>query len=195
MVTLWARLLVMAVCMCTVVATANEAMAAPVSAHGANMLLLQDGSLLPSELDPDDDDDGVTDVHDSAPNDPNEGQSPPPGTTDSGADQDNDGLPNVMDPDDNNNGQPDADEGIGESEPVVPASPDPGTAPGSSDSPAQSRAESAPNAAVTSNQPLIRALPVTGSGSQVTSVPLPAVLIGITLLLATSGFSIRKRRP
>lgn len=169
-------------------------MAAPVPGPGTKVMIMQDDSLLPSELDPDDDDDGVADIDDSAPNDPNAGQSPPAGTTDSGADSDNDGLPNVMDPDDNNNGQPDADEGLGVSEPAMPAGTDTGTSPGSSASPARSSAGFVPDATA-GNQPLIRALPVTGSGSQVTSVPLPVVLIGITLLLATSGFSVRKRRP
>jgi len=194
MVTLCTRLFVVLICACAGMTATSEAMAAPVPGPGTNVMIMQDDSLLPSELDPDDDDDGVADIDDSAPNDPNAGQSPPAGTTDSGADSDNDGLPNVMDPDDNNNGQPDADEGLGVSEPAMPAGTDTGTSPGSSASPARSSAGFVPDATA-GNQPLIRALPVTGSGSQVTSVPLPVVLIGITLLLATSGFSVRKRRP
>ncbi|HEV2072742.1 MAG TPA: hypothetical protein VGR29_03785 [Thermomicrobiales bacterium] len=107
----------------TIMVSASAAMP-----HNEYMALLQDDPLLPGDLTPDDDGDGVVDENDSAPNDPNEGTAPEPGDTDPIADGDNDGLPNALDPDDDSDGVSDDDENLGgdnaPSEPVTkPTSP------------------------------------------------------------------------
>ncbi|MDQ3656858.1 MAG: hypothetical protein M3457_17525, partial [Chloroflexota bacterium] len=98
-------------------------------------------------------------------------------------DTDTDGIPNVLDPDDNNNGVTDEED---------PQSFPPSNGGGSSNPPSgQPSTSSGPSSTGTSNQAepdlLIRALPVTGSGSLIEENQLPALLAAMTTLLGAAA--------
>lgn len=162
---------------------------------GTTRLLQPDGHGpgLPRELDPDDDDDGVADAVDSHPLDPTRGENPPPGPTDPIADDDGDGLPNVMDPDDNNNGVPDATDPIGRGDPPPTAVPAPTPPPTTSPAPERQSAGRAPSSP-SGHAPLVRELPVTGTGVPRFASTLPVMLAGSLVLLAASGAVKRRTR-
>jgi hypothetical protein len=66
--------------------------------------------LLPPIQDPDDDNDGVDDADDQAPDDPAVAPEPPPDILSPIDDSDGDGIPNIQDPDDDNGGTSDEDD-------------------------------------------------------------------------------------
>lgn len=145
--------------------------------------------LLPPEMDPDDDDDGVQDIDDIAPNDPNVGERPAPGPTDPIADDDNDGLPNIMDPDDSNDGVTDADEPREAPEPTVeaPVPTEETQDPGGGTSPAgESPAAAGPTDSV-QTAPVVLALPKAGDGEDRAENAGAVLVIGSVLLLGASG--------
>lgn len=206
----WVRVLVTLVCLCAAVpAVGSVAAPAVVPAPVAVIAFQDDGPLLPpetvppaappaenddqdqdgmlpGELDPDDDDDGVPDAVDSAPNDPTEGTLPPPGPTDPVADDDGDGLPNVMDPDDNNNGRPDVDDGVGTIDDDPPPATEVPTTP----------VPQAPSGTNTDDaRPLVVELPSAGAGTTVEAPVFSALLAGAGLLLGASGIAVRRRCP
>ncbi len=136
-----------------------------------------DGDGIANDFDPDDDNDGVTDDQEGA------SGNPRPDILDPGKDTDTDGIPNVLDPDDNNNGVTDEED---------PQSFPPSNGGGSSNPPSgQPSTSSGPGSTGTSNQAesdlLIRALPVTGSGSLIEENQLPALLAAMTTLLGAAA--------
>lgn len=78
-----------------------------------------DGDGIPNYLDPDDDNDGVTDERDQDPFNASVNTRPTPSAIDPDADNDGDGIPNLFDPDDDNDGATDDQD-------VVPFEPDAG---------------------------------------------------------------------
>jgi hypothetical protein len=113
-----------------------------------------DGDGIGDSLDPDDDNDGILDIDENSPAPPASGNgSTPP-------DADGDGIGDVLDPDDNNNGVTDNQEPVRQpSQPSAPSSPSEGT--------------NGDSVAPGSDNGLIMALPVTGSGPMA-GVPTPA---------------------
>lgn len=154
----------------------------------------QDGDpLLPDEMNPDNDGDGVVDNNDSAPDDPNTGTSPEPDSSDPVVDSDDDGLPNVFDPDDDSDGVVDDEDGT-----VAPAN-----VPTAPETSLPATQEEAPSLSVEvapapvspdpeSERPLVLALPSTGSEPVPDRQPFVALLIGTALLFITSGGALRR---
>lgn len=108
-----------------------------------------DGDGIPDDLDPDDDNDGISDANEGDPSAPPDNAPIP--------DDDNDTIPNDLDPDDNNNGVTDEDDV------VAPVN---GSDGGSNGGSAGSGGSNAVGDSGSSNggPMLISALPVTGSG-------------------------------
>jgi hypothetical protein len=165
-----------------------------------------DGDGISDEIDPDDDNDGISDIDEVA--------GPPPGPDPTIApelpDADGDGIPNDLDPDDDNNGVPD-DQAGNDPDPAADADGDgisdaldpdddndgitdedevPAPAPpaGGGQQPPGSNEDPAP--APSSEGALISGLPVTGSGTELASsetgfapVLLMAALAGLILVL------------
>jgi hypothetical protein len=179
----------------TIMANASPAM----PYNGIRAMLQDDGPLLPGDLTPDDDGDGVVDEHDSAPEDPNEGTAPEPGDTDPIADGDDDGLPNALDPDDDSDGVTDDDENMGGdndppapvTNPTSPSEPGPDPAPEPETEPVF--AEAVPSRTTTEHS-VVLALPSTGSGGTTDRMLILGMLTGTNLLLAAAGGSLLTRR-
>lgn len=172
------------------------ASASPATPHNGFHTSLQDGPLLPDDLTPDNDGDAVVDDQDSAPDDPNEGTPPEPGSNDPVADGDNDGLPNDLDPDDDSDGIVDDedDAGIGGNVPPPPAS-NPSPPPGGDSYPAPEPVftEAVPSGSV-AEQPVVLALPSTGSGTAPDPSWIAGMLIGASLLIAIGGGTMHGKR-
>ncbi len=163
--------------------------ASPATPHHGSMAMLQDDPLLPGDLTPDDDGDGVVDEDDSAPDDPNEGTVPEPGDTDPIADGDDDGLPNALDPDDDSDGVTDDDENLGGDNAPSP----PGHRSDPAPEPEPVFAEAVPSS-TTDEHPVVLALPSTGSGGTTDRTLVVGILTGTSLLLASAGGSLLIRR-
>lgn len=98
----FAVLLLMAV-LAVGASSAHAGTVPPVSEPGRHQLL-------PPIQDPDDDDDGVDDQFDPAPQDPDVAPPPPQDILSPVQDSDSDGIPNIQDPDDDNAGVADQDD-------------------------------------------------------------------------------------
>lgn len=153
-----------------------------------------DGDGIADDFDPDDDNDGTSDDQEGS------AGNPGPDILDPGKDTDDDGISNVLDPDDNNNGV--TDEEDPQSFPPTssggstnPPSAEPSTSPGPSST---NTGTSASTSTSTSNQaepdPLIQALPVTGSGTEIGAELLSTLLAAITTLLAATATVLRAHR-
>lgn len=158
-----------------------------------------DGDGIADEFDPDDDNDGTADDQEGS------AGNPGPDILDPGKDSDTDGIPNVLDPDDNNNAVADEDD---------PTSFPPSGGGSSSSPPSQGPAPDSPRPPTVSNTSIsthtdintntntstitnsndvgegplvIQALPVTGSGPQVSANVLIPALSAIAVLLGSGG--------
>ncbi len=138
-------------------------LASPAHITGWNQALAADadGDGIPDDLDPDDNNDGIPDS-DQGGDGVTPGNDPLP-------DLDNDGITDDLDPDDNNNAVTDDDEPV--------PSPSNGGSSGSGGS-------SSSGAGGGSDQPLVRSLPVTGTGNANPSLaPQFAVVAAISALV------------
>lgn len=171
--------------------------ASPAMPYDGINAVLQDEPLLPGDLTPDDDGDGVVDEEDSAPDDPNEGKAPESGDTDQIADGDDDGLPNALDPDDDSDGVTDDEEKLGgeEAPPTPVTKPTSGAGPSSNPAPGPEPVfAAAVPSSTTDEHPVVLALPSTGSGTAAGHIPVVGMFIGASLLLATAGGCLLARR-
>lgn len=172
------------------------ASASPATPHDGFPALLQDEPLLPDDLTPDNDGDAVVDDQDSAPDDPNEGAAPEPGSNDPVADGDNDGLPNTLDPDDDSDGIVDDEDLVGSDDSVPPppvSNPAPPPTGDPYPAPEPDFTEAVPSGSI-AEQPVVLALPSTGSGAAPGLIGIPGMLIGASLLLAIGCTMHGKRR-
>jgi hypothetical protein len=129
-----------------------------------------DGDGISDDLDPDDDNDGIVDSNDAAPNDPAvPGTQLDPAPDPIAPDQDTDGdtIPNDLDPDDSNDGVTDAEEIVATAVPTSAELPTP--SPESTSVPTAIAGEPAPpdtNGTAPVEVPEVTALPSTGSGDK-----------------------------
>lgn len=156
-----------------------------------------DGDGIADEFDPDDDNDGTADDQEGS------AGNPGPDILDPGKDSDTDGIPNVLDPDDNNNAVADEDDptsvppsggGSSSSPPSQGPAPDSPRPPTVSNTSISTHTDINTNTSTITNSndvgegPLvIQALPVTGSGPQVSANVLIPALSAIAVLLGSGG--------
>lgn len=129
-----------------------------------------DGDGIPDDLDPDDNNNGISDENEASPN-------PRPDNGGIG-DDDGDGIPNDLDPDDNNNGITDEDEAS-----IPPPASNGGNSGGSGGSSA--------NGGSNDGGSMIRALPVTGVGTG-GDIPVRAFAIAAVVLLLLATIPLTK---
>jgi hypothetical protein len=144
----------------------EASLASPAPPAGPNVAVAvdSDGDGITDDMDPDDDNDGLPDSSQGG-DGTSSGNDPLP-------DSDDDDITDDMDPDDNNNAVTDEDE------PVPPPSGGNSSSPGGTSNSGSSSS---------SDQPLVKALPITGAG---TARPLPAP--NLMLYLSIFAMSLAK---